>query len=87
MHTQEAGASFLTTVLATFQDPAHLFFLMELISGGDLMNMIMTKGAFSARAIQFYVAEISLGLWFMHGKGVIYRDLKLDNIMVDGEGV
>ena len=46
---------------------------MEYIAHGDLMNLLIKEGQFSESVSQFFVAEILLGLEYVHAKGFIHR--------------
>ncbi|XP_053416510.1 serine/threonine-protein kinase N3 isoform X1 [Nycticebus coucang] len=79
------GHPFLLSLLACFQTPSHACFVTEFVSGGDLMMQIH-EDVFPEPQACFYLACVVLGLQFLHEKKIIYRDLKLDNLLLDAQG-
>ncbi|XP_033884574.1 serine/threonine-protein kinase N2-like isoform X1 [Acipenser ruthenus] len=76
---------FLVNLFACFQTKDHVCFVMEYAAGGDLMMHIHADVFCEPRAV-FYAACVVLGLQFLHEHKIVYRDLKLDNLLLDTEG-
>ncbi|XP_049542043.1 serine/threonine-protein kinase N isoform X1 [Anopheles darlingi] len=76
---------FLVNLFSCFQTEQHVCFVMEYAAGGDLMMHIHTDVFSEPRAV-FYAACVVLGLQYLHESKIIYRDLKLDNLLLDTEG-
>lgn len=76
---------FLVNLHSTFQTETRIYYVMEYVSGGDLMLQIQREQFSEARA-RFYACEVLLALDYFHKHGIIYRDLKLDNIMLCLDG-
>ncbi|XP_042819720.1 serine/threonine-protein kinase N3 isoform X8 [Panthera onca] len=79
------GHPFLLSLLACFQTSSHACFVTEFAPGGDLMMQIH-EDVFPEPQARFYLACVVLGLQFLHEKKIIYRDLKLDNLLLDAQG-
>uniref|UniRef100_A0A672T3H0 Protein kinase C n=1 Tax=Sinocyclocheilus grahami TaxID=75366 RepID=A0A672T3H0_SINGR len=70
---------FLTQLHSCFQT-----MVLQFISCAQIF--ILIRMCVCVCVFRFYAAEIAIGLFFLHVKGIIYRDLKLDNVMLDMEG-
>jgi serine/threonine protein kinase len=82
----QAHSLFLIHLMAAFQSPTEVFFIMNLMEGGDLRYHLKLLAPLSQDATRFYAAQMLLGLECLHQHGILYRDLKPENCLLDAEG-
>ena len=77
---------FIVTMFAFFQDVRHLYMVLEYIPGGEIFSHLRSAGRFGNDTTIFYSSEILLALQYMHGRDIVYRDLKPENLLLDNDG-
>eukprot|EP00794_Sanderia_malayensis_P017666 gene17666-19427_t len=83
---QSAKHPFLTQLRFSFQTKDRLCFVMEYVNGGELFFHLSRERVFSEERSRFYGAEITCALKYIHERNIVYRDLKLENLLLDREG-
>jgi hypothetical protein len=77
---------FIVKLHFAFQCEEKLYLALSYYSGGPLSGYLRKYGKFSEGFAKFYLCEIVLALEELHKKSIIYRDLKPDNVLIDGTG-
>ena len=77
---------FIISLFCTFQSPKYLFMCLDYVIGGELFTHLRHAGRFVPDVAKFYAASIVLAVEYMHSQGIIYRDLKPENLLLDHNG-
>ncbi|KAH0458269.1 hypothetical protein IEQ34_013584 [Dendrobium chrysotoxum] len=85
---QSLDHPFLPTLYTHFETDKFSCLVMEFCPGGDLHTLRQRQPSkhFTEQAVKFYVAEVLLALEYLHMLGIIYRDLKPENVLVREDG-
>ena len=75
---------FILKLFSSMQDDRYIYFVLELLQGGELFTWLRKSGRFDEKDSKFFGAQVVLGFWHMHTKKVAYRDLKPENLVLDG---
>ncbi|XP_062617568.1 ribosomal protein S6 kinase alpha-5-like [Saccostrea cucullata] len=79
-------APFLVSLHYAFQTEAKLHLILDYVNGGELFTHLNQHEQFTEDQVRVYIGEIVLALENLHKLGIIYRDIKLENILLDSEG-
>lgn len=73
-------------LLEVFESSQHLLIVMEYAGGGDMLQYIKKHKRLSEIEAKPIFRQIVYGLGHIHSRSVLHRDIKLDNILLDGNG-
>ncbi|KAK9498427.1 hypothetical protein O3M35_003066 [Rhynocoris fuscipes] len=77
---------FVINLEFSFQDNNYWYYAMPFMQGGDLFTLITCLGVLSEDDAKFYAAQIVLALEYLHYLGVVHRDVKIENVLLDSNG-
>ncbi|KAG0668768.1 hypothetical protein C6P45_004370 [Maudiozyma exigua] len=70
----------------SFHDQSKLYLILQYIPGGELFFHLKEHGTLEEDTVAFYAAEVSCALKFLHDNGIVYRDLKPENCLLNQRG-
>uniref|UniRef100_A0A1A7Y098 Protein kinase, cAMP-dependent, catalytic, beta a n=1 Tax=Iconisemion striatum TaxID=60296 RepID=A0A1A7Y098_9TELE len=82
----EVNHPFIVKLHYAFQTEGKVYLILDFLRGGDLFTRLSKEVMFTEEDVKFYLAELALALDHLHSFGIIYRDLKPENLLIDQHG-
>ena len=81
-----SSCPFTVALYTTFRDSRYLYLVEESCLGGEVWAILRDEDTFDARATRFVLACVLEALDYMHSHGIVFRDLKPENLLMDSRG-
>ncbi|KAK2542942.1 hypothetical protein Q9966_003552 [Columba livia] len=83
---EQICSPFIVKLYRTFKDSKYVYMLLEACLGGELWSLLRDRGSFDEVTTKFCVGCVTEAFDYLHHIGIIYRDLKPENLILDAEG-
>ncbi|XP_009885841.1 PREDICTED: cGMP-dependent protein kinase 2 isoform X1 [Charadrius vociferus] len=83
---EQICSPFIVKLYRTFKDSKYVYMLLEACLGGELWSLLRERGSFDEATTKFCVGCVTEAFDYLHHIGIIYRDLKPENLILDAEG-
>ncbi|XP_068043760.1 cGMP-dependent protein kinase 2 isoform X2 [Anomalospiza imberbis] len=83
---EQICSPFVVKLYRTFKDNKYVYMLLEACLGGELWSLLRDRGSFDEFTTKFCVGCVTEAFDYLHQIGIIYRDLKPENLILDAEG-
>ena len=77
---------YIARLFVALQDNKFIYFVLELLQGGELFTHLRSRGKLSEQTARFYAATVVYAFSTLHAKKIAYRDLKPENLVMDTRG-
>ncbi|CAG9315385.1 unnamed protein product [Blepharisma stoltei] len=77
---------FIVNMQYAFQDKENIYLVMDLMPGGDLRYHLGRQKKFTEAQSKFFIACILIALEYLHNSGILHRDVKPENLVLDDKG-